>query len=140
MSVAAKDARVGAYYRLTRDPGRSYYMISRPGAVAKLEKRLVGRDPRLLKPDELRLARALALCRDKEHVLALRGMRYLDDHGNRREARAYVAFPPDYQLREVARPPGYNGNVLARKRSEGRPSTEEGTGDDAEEDDRQEAG
>jgi len=139
VSVAAKDARVGAYYRLTRDPGQSYYMISRPGAVAKLEKRLVGRDPRLLKPDELRLAKALALCRDKEHVLALRGMRYLDDHGNRREARAYVAFPPDYQLREVARPPGYTAAASKRK-SGGRPLAEEGTDDDAEENDRQEAG
>ncbi len=107
MSVLAKDAQPGLTYRLTRDPGQSYYVFCTTAQVRAITKRIARKNVRTMTADDLRLSQAIALCSEKEHVLATRFTRYIDSAGQRRETRAYIAFPPDYQLREVAKPPGY---------------------------------
>jgi len=108
MTIAAKDAVPGSYYRLTRDSGPSYYMIADKRALTTLTKRLSGKNVQLMKADDRRLLQVLAQVRNEGHVLGVRFTRFLTDHKERREMRAYVAFPPDYQLREVSKPPGYS--------------------------------
>lgn len=107
MTISARAMLVGRFYRLTRDPGTAYYMRCSEASLRALQKRVVGKDPLLLRPDDLKLQRALTLCREQEHVLAARLTRFIDDSGKRHETRAYVAFPPDYVLRDVSKPPGY---------------------------------
>ena len=118
MTTAAKDARSGTYYRLTRDPGQSYYVICSPTQVRSLEKRVVGKDQRGMRPEDRKLAQAVAWCRAQGHVLATRWTRFVDDSGKRREMRAYVAFPPDYPLREVSKPPSYGSGKRKAGRAE----------------------
>lgn len=133
MTVSAKDARTGTYYRLTRDPGQSYYVICSPTQVRTLEKRVVGKDQRGMRPEDRKLAQAVAVCQAHGHVLATRWTRFVDDSGKRREMRAYVAFPPDYPLREVSKPPSY-GSGKRKAKSGTCADTEEGaTSNDKEE-------
>jgi hypothetical protein len=115
MTLPAREATPDEYYRLTRDPGQSYYVICTPAQTRALTKRVVGKDVRLLSADDRRLLQSITKCRDEEHVLGIRFTRYLTDSGERREMRAYVAFPPDYQLRAVAKPPGYGPSKRAER-------------------------
>jgi hypothetical protein len=132
--VPAKEARSGTYYRLTRDPGKSYYTICSPAQVRTLEKRVVGKDFRMMSPEDRKLAHAVKLCREQAHVLGTRWTRFIDDSGKRREMRSYVAFPPDYLLREVAKPPSYGGGKRKNKGgAEERSDTTEGETTDGDE-------
>ncbi len=79
MTVSARDATTGTVYRLTRDPGQSYYLICSPTQIRALTKRVVGKDIRLLSADDRRLVQSLAKCRDEAHVLAIRFTRFLTD-------------------------------------------------------------
>jgi hypothetical protein len=108
MTVLAKEAVPGKIYRLTRDGGTTYYKICEPAQVSRLRRRLEKLNPRTMRPDDLRSWQALGLC-EAGHVLGIRILRFRDDGGAPRESRAYVAFPPDYALREVEKPPGYAG-------------------------------
>ena len=137
MTISARAMLVGRFYRLTRDPGTSYYMRCSEASLRALQKRVVGKDPLLLRPDDLKLQRALTLCRDQQHVLAARLTRFTDDSGKRHETRAYVAFPPDYVLRDVSKPPGYK----AKEKGSVASADKEGDRDaEKEEDVRREAG
>lgn len=120
MTILAKDAEPGKIYRLTRDPGTSYYKICDEAAKRRLEKRLAPQNPRFMKPEDRFALQALSRCQDG-HVLAVRLIRYRDDGGAPHESRAYVAFPPDYVLREVEKPPGYAGKPKALDSSARKP-------------------
>lgn len=110
MTVLATKAEPGKIYRLTRDSGTTYYRICDAGSVGRLTRRLEKLEPRTMKPTDLRTWQALLLCRGtRTHVLGVRILRFRDDGGAPRESRAYVAFPADYVLREVEKPPGYAG-------------------------------
>lgn len=114
MTITAANMEPGQFYRLTRDcwPG-SYYMRCPDATRRQLEKRLLSRDPRTMKPDDLRAWQALESCRVRGLVLGIRFLRFRDESGAKHESRDYVAFPVDYPLRAVAKPPGYGG--LKRK-------------------------
>jgi len=107
MAVVAKDAEPGKIYRLTRDSGSTYYKICDDASVRRLEKRLGTQNPRFMKPADRLTLQALGRCRSEGYVLAVRVLRFRTEHGVPRETKAYVAFPPDYALREVEKPPGY---------------------------------
>lgn len=107
MTVLAKDAAPGKFYRLTRDPGTTYYLICAPVAVRELEKRLGKQRRETMRPRDRFTLDALERVKAGGHVLAVRHTRYAGENGDRRETRAYVAFPHDYVVREVEKPPGY---------------------------------
>ena len=114
MTVEARDAEPGKIYRLTRDPGQYYYVICQPSAVIRIEKRLRSKLVQTMSPEDRFTLQAIERVRLQEHVLAQRFLRYRDDHGDPCETKAYVAFPPDYALREVDRPPGYGARRGAK--------------------------
>jgi len=107
MTVTAKTAVPGKIYRLTRDAGTAYYKICDPAGVRRLEKRLSVQSVEGMRSIDRFAKQALNRCRTEGYVLAVRVLRFRDDKGQHRETKAYVAFPPDYLLREVEKPPGY---------------------------------
>jgi hypothetical protein len=107
MALPAKDCEPGKIYRLTRDSGTTYYKICDASSKRRLEKRLGAQSPRFMKPEDRFALQALERARTEGFVLAVRLIRYRDDGGAPHESRAYVAFPPNYLLREVDKPPGY---------------------------------
>jgi hypothetical protein len=123
MTVFARDAEPGKIYRLTRDPGTTYYRICDAPTVRRLGKKLSLQSVALMRPADRFILQALERCRTDGHVLAQRLLRYRKETGEGAESKAYVAFPPDYPLREVEKPPGY-----------GAPKRKKGGGDAAEED------
>ena len=116
MTVSAKDAVPGKIYRLTRDPGTTYYRICDKATITRLERRLSKLVPKLMRPNDFRTWQALLGCREASEVLGVRILRFRDNTGAPRESKSYVSFPPDYLLREVERPPGYG-----QKKSRGYP-------------------
>jgi hypothetical protein len=115
MTLRADEAEHGKYYRLTRDSGTTYYTLCDAAQKRRLEKRLGKQNPRFMKADDRFALQALERTRTG-HVLAIRVTRFRGQDGRPRETRAFVAFPPDYTLREVAKPPGYT----SAKRSSGK--------------------
>jgi len=115
VTVYAREAKPGLIYRLTRDPGSTYYTICEGAAVRRLEKRLTARNVMTMTPEDRATLQVLALVRNAQHVLAVRVVRYRDDSGSPHEWKRYVAFPPDYPLREVAKPPSYGGGRSKQK-------------------------
>jgi hypothetical protein len=128
VTVLAGDAEPGKLYRLTRDPGTTYYVICNAAAQRRLEKRLSRQNPRFMKADDRFALQTLERCQKDAHVLAMRVTRFLSEDGSRRETRAYVAFPPDYVLREVDKPPGY---TRGKRNSSGAPASQKGLDTDA---------
>lgn len=122
MTVLARDAEPGKIYRLTRDPGTTYYRICDTATVRRLEKRLAAQSVALMKSDDRFLLQALERCRTASHVLGVRLLRYRKENGEGAESKAYVAFPPDYSLREVEKPPGYGA---PKRKGKGGPGGEE---------------
>lgn len=114
MTVTAREAEPDKIYRRTRDPGQYYYIICQPSAVGRIEKRLRAKPVQTMAPDERFTLQAIELVRTQEHVLAQRVLRYRDERDEPHEVKAYVAFPPDYVLREVDRPPGYGARRGAK--------------------------
>jgi hypothetical protein len=119
MTTLAVDAEPGKVYRLTREPGTTYYKICDPAAVRRLYDRLSQKNPRTMKPADLYAWMALGRVRESGHILAVRVLRFRGEDGRPKETRAYVAFPPDYALREVERPPGYGQKRGRRPSAEG---------------------
>lgn len=115
MTVLAVDAEPGKVYRLTRDSGTTYYLICNAGQRSRLEKRLSRQNPRFMNATDRFALQNLERCQKHAHVLAMRVTRFRSDDGTPRETRAYVAFPPEYVLREVDKRPGYT----AGKRNSG---------------------
>ena len=107
MTTLAKDAVPGKIYRLTREPGTTYYRICDRTAAGRLERRLSKTAPQMMRPDDLRTWKALGRCRAAGEVLGVRVIRYRSETGAPKELKSYVSIPPDYPLREVERPPGY---------------------------------
>jgi hypothetical protein len=107
MTVLAKDAEPGKIYRLTRDSGTTYYKICDDPARKRLEKRLGSQNQKLMSAEDRFAFQALLKSRLERHVLAMRVQRFRTKTGEPKETKAYVAFPPDYVLREVEKPPGY---------------------------------
>jgi hypothetical protein len=107
MTVLAKDAEPGKIYRLTRDSGTTYYKICDDAAQKRLEKRLGGQHPKAMSAEDRIAFQAVQRARLERHVLAMRILRFRSKDGTAKETKAYVAFPPDYVLREVEKPPGY---------------------------------
>lgn len=115
MTIPASEALPGTIYRRTREVGTYYYRIVDEPSKRRLEKRIRAQGPKYLKAADRFVLQALALCETEGHVLAMRILRYRDATGAGRETKAYVAFPPDYPLREVATPPGYGPRKAGQK-------------------------
>jgi hypothetical protein len=113
--MEARDAEPGKIYRLTRDPGQYYYVVCQPSAVSRIEKRLRAKPVQTMSPEERFALQAIERVRSQGHVLAQRVLRYRGQDDATREVKAYVAFPPDYALREVERPPGYGPRRGAKR-------------------------
>lgn len=136
MSIPAREAKAGKLYRLTRDSGTTYYRICDGATARRLEKRLSVQNVQTMSADDRRTLQTLVACRTQEHVLGQRIIRYQTERGDKCEMKAYIAFPPDYQLREVAKPPGYAVKRAQRLKSEEQEESEpveEGERTDAEE-------
>jgi hypothetical protein len=114
VSTLARDTVLAKLYRTPVDPGAFYYTRCADSAVLRLEKRLLKLNPHSMTPDDLRTFRALQLVQRQGHVLMIRVLRYRDERDQPHETKSYMAIPPDYTLREVARPPGYGPRRLSR--------------------------
>ena len=123
MTTLAKDAVPGKIYRLTREPGTTYYRICDKAALGRLERRLSKIPPTLMRPDDLRTWKALLRCQKDGEILGVRVLRYRGDDDSACESKSYVSFPRDYPLREVERPPGY-GPKRGYPREKGLDTTE----------------
>jgi hypothetical protein len=127
--IPAREAQPGRIYRLTRDPGSWYYKICDGPTARRLEKRLRGLSVKYMTPEDRFALQAIDRCRDEEHVLAMRALRFRDEQDEPHETKAYVAFPPEYMIREVEKPPGYGPRRGPPRPGRGAEKTEDADAD-----------
>jgi hypothetical protein len=106
MTVAARDTTVYGFYRLTRPvcPG-TYYTRVGDGAVKTLVHRLQRR--KSLTTENMRELNDGRLALKGKRILMCHRTRFTSLDGCRHESVGYIGVDPEYEFREVKRPPGY---------------------------------
>lgn len=108
MTIAAHSTTPTGFYRLTQPVfPNTYYTRASDAQVRQLVRRLGKRDPSKLTTADLRALHDAEAALSGKLVLMAHRTRFKGCDGKRHESVSYVGVRPDYEFREVQKPPGY---------------------------------